>query len=99
MLGAVLALASVSACGGDRARPDSSTPDTAAAVAAPEIDSSMLLVSRGAAVAIAVDAAPTRADSILGAMGFTVDEYEQLMYRIAADSALSRLFQQALQGR
>jgi hypothetical protein len=99
-MAASLALASLLACGGDRdrARPPAATADSAAAVA-PVIDSSMLLISRGAAVAIGVDQAPGRVDSILAAEGMTADEYERLMYRIASDSLMSRLFQEALQGR
>jgi hypothetical protein len=50
-------------------------------------------------VAIGVDRAPGRVDSILAAEGMTADDYERLMYRIASDSLMSRLFQEALQGR
>ena len=96
-MAASLALASLLACGGDRARPPAATADSAPA--APVIDSSMLLISRGAAVAIGVDRAPGRVDSILAAEGMTADEYERLMYRIASDSLMSLLCQEALQGR
>jgi hypothetical protein len=96
-MAASLALASLLACGGDRARPPAAIADSAPA--APVIDSSMLLISRGAAVAIGVDRAPGRVDSILAAEGMTADEYERLMYRIASDSVMSLLFQEALQGR
>ena len=96
---ALLVLAAAAACGREPARPPAADADSSAAMVAPALDSNMLLISRGAAVAIGVDAAPGRVDSILAAEGLTVDEYERLMYRIAADSALSRLFQQALQGR
>jgi hypothetical protein len=95
---ASLSLAAALACGGERARPGAAAADSAAATA-PAVDSSMLLISRGAAVAIAVDRTPGRVDSILAAEGMTADEYEQLMYRVAADSLMSRLFQEALQGR
>ena len=95
---ASVCLAAALACGGERARSAAGTADSAAAVA-PAIDSSMLRISRGAAVAIAVDRTPDRVDSILAAEGMTADDYEQLMYRIASDSLTSRLFQEALQGR
>lgn len=98
-MAASLALASLLACGGERARPPAATADSAPAAVAPVIDSSMLLISRGAAVAIGVDRAPGRVDSILAAEGMTAEEYERLMYRIASDSLMSRLFQEALQGR
>jgi hypothetical protein len=92
-----LAVLGLVGCGGERARP--AVADSTAGRVAPAVDSTMILISRGAAVAIAVDAAPGRADSILTAEGMTPDDYERLMYRIAADTAMSRLFQQALQGR
>jgi hypothetical protein len=92
-----LGLALLAACGGERAQPPAA--DSLSARGAPAVDSSMLLISRGAAVAIAVDAAPARVDSILAAEGMTVEDYEGLMYRIAADSVLSRLFNEALKGR
>ncbi len=40
-----------------------------------------------AALANAVAANPSRADSILSAAGYTVESFEQMMYEIAADSA------------
>ena len=89
---AALALA---ACGGDR---PAAAPRADPAGAAPVV-SSMLLITRGASIAISVDSAPQRADSILAAAGMTLEEYEQLIYRIASDSTLSRLFAGALQGR
>ncbi len=96
--GAALLLAAV-ACGGDRSRPQPGAADSVASAPRPVVDSTMLLISRGAAVAIAVDAAPGRVDSSLAAEGLTAEQYEQLMYRIASDSAMSRLYQEALQGR
>jgi hypothetical protein len=45
-----------------------------------------------AAVANAVRANPSRADSILGAAGYTADSFEKLMYTIAADSAQSAAY-------
>ncbi len=86
------------ACGGDKA-PPAAAPDSSRAAIESPVDSAMVLISRGAAVAIGVDAAPGRTDSILAAEGMTVEDYERLMYRIASDSAMRRLFEQALQGR
>ena len=94
-----LLVAGTLACAGERGRPSVATTDSMPPKASSAVDSSMQLVTRGAAVAIAVDAAPDRADSILAAEGLSAGEYERLMYRIASDSLLSRLFQQALQGR
>ena len=73
----VLALVALAACGGEKA----ATADTT--TAAPSE------VQRAAAVADAVRTAPTKTDSILMAHGVTADELEQMMYRIAADSAQS----------
>ena len=93
--GALLAAAfTIAACAGDRTPDASSAADTAAAV-----DTSMALVIRGASIAIAVDSAPAAADSILRAAGMTAEAYDELMYQIASDSALSRMFEEALRGR
>ena len=93
-----LLVAGTLACAGERGRPSATTTDSPPE-ASSAVDSTMQLVIRGAAVAIAVDAAPDRADSILAAEGLSAGDYERLMYRIASDSLLSRLFRQALQGR
>ena len=45
-----------------------------------------------AAVANAIAAKPAGADSILRAAGYTREEFEQLMYDIAADSAMSAVY-------
>lgn len=42
-----------------------------------------------ASVANAIEANPAKADSILGAAGYTRDSFQQAMYEIAADSAMS----------
>jgi hypothetical protein len=99
VIGTALLLAGALACGGDRGRPAATAADSAPSTPRPVLDSTMLLIARGAAVAIAVDAAPGRVDSVLAAEGMTAEEYERLMYRIASDSAMSRLYQEALQGR
>ena len=94
----MLGMLCVIACGGEKVPPPPAPDSSPAAIESP-VDSTLLLFSRGAAVAIGVEAAPGRADSILAAEGMTIDEYERLMYRIASDSAMRRLFEQALQGR
>jgi len=95
---AVAALLALAACGGKDGG-DAAMSDSSAAMAQPEVDTTMALVSRGASIAIAVEAMPAKADSILAAAGMTADEYEALMYRIAADTLLSRLYQNAVQNR
>lgn len=60
------------------------------------IDSLMSRVIPAAAITLAVEATPERADSILAANGFTLDRFEATLYTIAADTAASQLFQAAL---
>lgn len=100
----VLALALVAlACGGEkssdagRQTPDAKRPTSASRVSSPEsVDSLMAHVIPAAAVTLAVQAAPERADSILAENGFTLDRFEATLYTIAADSAASQLFEAAL---
>ena len=42
-----------------------------------------------ASVANAIEANPAKADSLLKAAGYTRDSFQQAMYEIAADSAMS----------
>jgi hypothetical protein len=90
--GAALALA---ACGGadDAPGADRGAADSIA------VDTSMALVTRAATVTMGVEAMPAKADSILAASSLTIEEYEALMYRIAADSALSALYGDAIGGK
>src|SRR5690606_335891 len=60
------------------------------------VDSTMALVARAAAVSLGVREAPGRADSVLEASGLTVEEFEALMYRIAADPGMSLLYEGAV---
>jgi len=60
------------------------TRDTTA-VAAPATNRARTAAS----VANAIEASPARADSILRAAGYTRDSFQQAMYEIAADSAMS----------
>jgi hypothetical protein len=48
---------------------------------------------RAAAIATALAAAPTKGDSILAANGLTTQQFEEMMFRIAADSTLSAEYQ------
>lgn len=56
----------------------------------------MTPVARAVAVAQAVRAQPNAADSILAAHGLTRDEFDSLMYDIAADSALAGTYAEAI---
>ena len=85
-LGAVALVAVSCARGGD----DVGT-DTAAA-AAPAADPSADRARAAAAVANAMAANPAAADSILTAAGYTRDSFQELMYDIAADSAMSAVY-------
>jgi len=50
------------------------------------------LATEAARVANAIEALPTRADSILKAAGQTPESFQQMMYQIAADSAMSAAY-------
>jgi hypothetical protein len=89
---AALALA---ACGGD----DDASPSPRAGADSVAIDTSMALVTRAAAVTLGVREMPAKADSILAASSLTIEEYEALMYRIAADSTLASLYGDAIGGK
>ena len=81
---AFVVLLAVAACGrGDRA---SSTPAEAEQNEVPPIVETAVAVARG------IDAAPTRADSVLAAHGLTAADLDSVMYEIAADSALRAAF-------
>jgi len=58
--------------------------------------SEMPAVDRAVAVARAIQAHPTAADSILAAHDLTRAELDALMYDIAADSALARAYTAAV---
>jgi hypothetical protein len=77
------ALLVISAC----ARDASDATDTAGATAAPLTSPAASTPEQAAAVSNAIAANPAAADSILKANGHTPESFEQLMFRIAADSA------------
>ena len=73
------------------------TGDTAAAAVTPTPASSAATQNTdrartAAAVANAIAARPSAADSILSAAGMTRDSFQTLMYEIAADSAMSAAY-------
>lgn len=76
----VAALLVLGACG---EKPDADDAPAPAATAA-ENDA-----QRAARLALALQAAPDRSDSILAANSLTADQLEALMYKVAQDSALS----------
>lgn len=83
VLGAALLLAATGcAGGGEQADP------AAAGVAGATADRAVT----AAAVANAIAANPAVADSILSVAGYTPDGFQQLMYEIAADSAMSESY-------
>lgn len=80
---AVILLALAAGCAGGDDRPDTTAAaDTTAAGRA----------RTAAAVANAIETNPAAADSILRAAGHTAEEFEALMYDIAADSAMSAAY-------
>lgn len=83
------ALLLLAGCGGR----DEKASDTAAAASATTSASPADDRARTAAtVAKAIEANPAGADSILEANGYTRESFEELMYEIAADSALSATY-------
>ena len=78
-------------CSGDGSQ--SGAADSAAAATTPEVvDSTMALVAPAAAVALALKEEPAKADSILAEAGLSIEQFEALMYRIAADTAARRFY-------
>ena len=77
-----LLMVSAACAGDDDMRDTSAARDTSMAGRA----------TSAAAVANAIAANPTAADSILRAAGYSREAFEQLMYDIAADSAMSAAY-------
>lgn len=82
------------ACDRDRPPPPS-PPATDSTV----VDSAMALVARAAAVTLGAREFPAQSDSVLTAAGLSIEEYEALLYRIAADPMLAALYQSAIGGK
>ena len=72
---ALVVFGALTACGGPRPEPAAAPPANDA--------------QRAAQIELAVRATPDRADSVLAAHSVSADELLALMYRVAADSALS----------
>lgn len=73
----------------------------ASAAAAQQSDAAMSVVSladldRSVTVARAIRATPGAADSILAAHGLTRSGFDSLMFAIAADSALARVYTESI---
>jgi hypothetical protein len=63
------------------------------------VDSAMALVARAAAVTLGAREFPGQSDSVLAASGLTIEQYEALLYRIAADPTLAALYRDAIGGK
>lgn len=101
-VGALL-VALAAGCGGAEAPAAEDAEDQAAAAAwasegrdAARIVVSLADLDRGVTVARAIRATPDAADSILAAHGLTRSGLDSLMFAIAADSALSRAYAEAI---
>ena len=79
---------------------DSATADAAASgtTVAPMSAEMHADVQKAAVIANATAAAPTKGDSILTANQLTTDQLEEMMYRIAADSAASAEYKRLTSG-
>lgn len=53
-------------------------------------------VQKAVEIAKAIEADPDAADQVLQSHGLTVEEFEQMMYEISADPALSKAYEAAL---
>jgi hypothetical protein len=89
----MLALVALAACGDSTDRPvDGDLPETEAGAEAPAVPD---WVTRVAAVANAIEGRPAATDSILAANDMTRDEFESRLYDIAADPALTAVYEGA----
>lgn len=83
----------LAACGGDDSRAGAADSAASATARTPEVvDSTMALVAPAAAVALALKEKPAMADSILAEAGLSIEQFEALMCRIAADTAARRFY-------
>jgi hypothetical protein len=86
----ILLLTMAVACGGSDSGPAGEPEAVAGAEAAKD------LPTRAAEITLAVEADPDSADAILEQHGVTVDEFEEMMFEIAADPELTRAYEAAL---
>ena len=92
------ALVLSAACAGtpeDSATADAAVSGTTAAPMSAEMHAD---VQKAAVIANATAAAPTKGDSILTANQLTTDQLEEMMYRIAEDSAASAEYKRLTSG-
>ncbi len=89
-LGAAVLLAATGCARGENDGRDTAR-DTTAVVGAPNTERART----AAAVADAIAANPSAADSILTAAGYTRESFQRLMYEIATDSAMSAAYASA----
>lgn len=89
-LGAVLLLAATGCVRGESDGRDTAR-DSSAVAGAPNTERAR----SAAAVADAIAANPSAADSILTAAGYTRESFQRLMYEIAADSGMSAAYASA----
>jgi len=83
----VAALSLAAGCSGSGSEPESSSTGEA------ETDDQ---VTRAAEIMKAIEADPDAADEILQSHDMTVEQFEQVMYEISADPALSKAYEAAL---
>jgi hypothetical protein len=89
LLWIVLALA-LTGCAGETTDADRASGDSTTSVSTDD------LVTRAAEITKAMDADPAAVESILETHGVTPEEFEEMMYEIAADPALSEAYEAAL---
>jgi len=92
-IGVALALASFG-CGGGADRQEGARD--AGAGSASGASTTQAMVDVAARIAREIEARPDQADAILKRNGRTREEFEKLLYDIAADPDLSRAYNQAL---
>lgn len=91
--GLLLAALLLAGCTGDSGQGNAGDSATSVTTSSPEqVDSTMALVAPAAAVTLALKERPARADSILAEAGLSIEQFEALMYRIAADTAARRFY-------
>src|SRR5262245_18708804 len=84
-LGAVLALAGCSSDNGTTATPGAPVHNTLTSA-------QQAKVNKAATIAASIQASPDNADAILRQNGMTEQQFEDLMYEIAADPAMSEAY-------
>jgi hypothetical protein len=86
----IVLAAALAGCGGDAPEVEAESNTAAATVESAD------LASRAASITKAMNADPDAVEAILESHGVTPDEFEQMMYEIAADPELSKAYDSAL---